>query len=374
MRNAYIVHGPSSTAVKNGRVFGQTLCLLESFAPAAWKEQAYITNPPFVTESSDGSLIVFPLTPDVEHTLDRIRAPLGLKKIPVDRHYFLTSRNDTLRAMGLFNWLVRRSWRDKKRAVLWALVHECRRQGSEKATVSLEALSELTGFEPKACAEAVQGLFGPEGYKNRNGARSNFEVDSAKVYERLEEILEDTPTWTEELLMRTLCSEGGASAPELYDQINQHDFTVGALYKTTERLKRDGYLRTARHVRVNDRGPMRELLSSDCSNCFYGFSNSENCLNDAFRQLEFVLKRYYGKDLTEAQRVDSQNALRSVPSSSRVLRRAVEALAQIERMRGLMGEDQVARVLSKVEEWYDVRLPVHLDDAGKRANISSSPN
>jgi len=348
--------------------------LLEAFSPLAWNEEAYIRNPPFVSEGVDGSLIVVPLVSDAENALEKMRTSLGLKRVQDNPPYYQTSRNDAVRAVRTFNWFARRSWRDKNRAVLWALVHECGRKGqAQTAIVSPETLAELSGCEPKLCADIAAKLLGPNNHRAHNGSHVSYEVDVAKVHQALGDSIEDIPSWTEEQLMSVLCSEAGASAAELYDQVDSHDLTIGALYKTTERLKQEGYVQAARHFRVNDRGPMREFLSSDCRNCFYGFSGAENCLEDAFRQLEYVLKRYYGKELSEDERTDSRSAVRSVPVNPRVLRRALEALGLIQRMRVLMGEKQVTRVLGKIEEWYGVEFPLQLtgDDA---SNISPAPN
>lgn len=268
----------------------------------------------------------------------------------------------------MFYWFVRRSWRDKKYAVLWALVHECRRKKEASSVdVSLDTLVNLTGCESKVCAEVAAQFLQSDNHRNHNGIYGNYKVDTARLYQALLGFLEETPTRNEEMLMRTLCSVTGASAAELYDQIDPHDLTVGALYKTIERLKRGGYIRTAKYFRVNERGPMREFLSSDCRNCFYGFSGAESCLDDAFRQLEFILKKYYGRELGEGERTNSRSAMRSVPLSPRVLRKAIDALTMIQRMERLLNERQVASVLGKLEEWYGIKLPVQLE---KLSNIS----
>lgn len=357
--------------MRTSRAVEESLNVLESFSPAEWREEEYVKAPPFVSESTDGSLLIVPMKSETEQVLDRIHASLGLRRTQTGRSSYLASRNDTIKALRMFFWFMRRSWRDRKYAIVWALAHECGRQkGAPVVSVSLETLVELSGCEAKLCAEVASRFSASTGQRN-HGVRSSYDVEAPKILLALSGLLEEAPSRNEEMLMRTLCSEAGASASELYEQIDPHDLTVGALYKTIEGLKRNGYIRTARHFRVNERGPMREYLSSDCRNCFYGFSNPESCLDDAFRQLEYTLKKHYDRDLDEEERTNSRNELRFVPVSPRVLRKAIDALAAIQRMQSLLNERQVASVLGKLEEWYGIQLPVRLQIA---SNIGPQPD
>ncbi|MDV3277008.1 MAG: hypothetical protein LYZ69_00905 [Nitrososphaerales archaeon] len=298
---------------------------------------------------------------------------MGLRKTKGHQPYYLTSRDSTIKALRMFDWFVRRSWRSKELAVLWALIHEMGRQAeSSPAVVSLEAVTGLTGYEPKLCAEIIARLLERSNHQvARADTRASYEADRARAYKVLERFLEEAPTWTEEHMMHALCSEAGASATELYNQVLLHDLTVGAVYKTVERLKRTGYIHITKHFRVNEKGPMRELLSSDCSNCFYGYSNAESCLKDAFRQLEYILERYYQKDLTEEERANSYNALKSMPLGPRVIRKVIETLSLMQRAESLMKERQVISVLKKFEEWYGVKLPIQPETAYPQSNIGT---
>ena len=128
-------------------------------------------------------------------------------------------------------------------------------------------------------------------------------------------------------------------------------------------------MQALRHFRVNERGPMRELLGSDCSNCFFGYTSAEKCFDDAFRELEHVLRRYYQKELTEEERATSYGAIRSAPFGPKVIRKALEALKLIHHTDILMAEKSVANVLRKLEEWYDIEFPVHRNAAEVIPNI-----
>jgi hypothetical protein len=169
--------------------------------------------------------------------------------------------------------------------------------------------------------------------------------------------------------MGSLCSAMGSSVNDIYNRAFPRELTVGAVYKVSEELKRGGYVQALRHFRVNERGPMRELLGSDCRNCFFGYSSAEKCFDDAFRELEHVLKSYYGKELTEEERASSYGAIKSAPFGPKVIRKVLEVLKLIHHMDALMEEKNVVNVLRKLEEWYDVEFPVHRVAGGASENI-----
>ena len=59
--------------------------------------------------------------------------------------------------------------------------------------------------------------------------------------------------------MNSLCSGTGSSIADIYENLSSLGLTIGAAYKIVERLKDQGYIYPMRHVRVNEKGPMREL-------------------------------------------------------------------------------------------------------------------
>jgi hypothetical protein len=364
------------TAMTGARNVDQTQRLLESFPPAAWRESSYIERPPFVSEDIDGSVLVIPMAEESERILDGMRSSLGMKKVSGPPPYYITSRNDTIRAMRMFNWFLRRSWHNEEYNVLWTLIYEAGRRGNgSSVSISTQALADLTGYSLKQSADLLSKLFGKNGHHSaQNGINGTYSVDVQRVKRLIQESLAETPTYTEERIMHALCSETGASAAQLYDQLLPHDLTVGAVYKAAEKLKQDGYIHTLKHFRVNDRGPMRELLSSDCSNCFYGYSNSTVCFEDAFRRLERILSRYYGTNITEMQRANSSNAMRSLPQGPRVIRKVIEVLMHIQQVEALMKEKQVTNMLAKMQEWYGLRLPVMAENSSPESNIGSGRN
>jgi hypothetical protein len=341
------------------RAFRSSLILLESFSPDQWSEDAYVRTPPFVTEDIDGTVMIIPNSLEAERVLDQVGPALGLKKTTNGRLCYLTSRTDTIRALRMFNWFVRRSWHDKELAILWALAHVLGDLDKAHPPVSVHSITDVTGCGPKLVSEVMNGLRGAEVGPTRGGVFGEFEVNGAALKEKLEGHLEGTPTQTQELVMESLCSGLGSSVNDIYNRAFPRELTVGAVYKVSEELKRGGYVQALRHFRVNERGPMRELLGSDCRNCFYGYSSAEKCFDDAFRELEHILKRYYGKELTEEERTTSYSAIKSAPLGPKVTRKVVEALELIHHMDILMGEKNVVNVLRKLEDWYDIEFPVH---------------
>jgi hypothetical protein len=353
------------------RALKGSMTLLKAFSPGQWNEGDQVRTPPFVTEDVDGTVMIVPSSLETEQTLDLISAPLGLKKSKNGRLCYLTSRAETVRALRMFGWFVRRSWRDKELAVLWALVHSLGDLDEPRPPVSVRSVCEMTGCGPKFVAEVMGGLRAATPNGSRSNSFQECEIDGPAVRKQLEARLEETPTQTEELVMESLCSGMGSSVNDIYNRAFPRELTVGAVYKVSEELKRDGYVQVLKHFRVNERGPMRELLGSDCSHCFYGYTSPDRCFDDAFRELEHILKRYYGKELSEEERAGSYNSIKSAPYGPKVIRKVLEALKLIHHMDVLMGEKNVVSVLRKLEEWYDVEFPVYRGSRGAAPNTGA---
>jgi hypothetical protein len=335
------------------------LILLKSFSPDQWSEDVYVKTPPFVTEDIDGTVMIVPHSFEAERVLDFVSPVLGLKVTRNGQLCYLTSRTETIRVLRMFNWFVRRSWRNKELAILWAIAHALGELDKVRPPVSVQSISAMTGCSPKLVSEVMNGLRGADDASMPEGTFGEYSVDGAALRVKLESRLEETPTQTEELVMESLCSGMGSSVNDIYNRAFPRELTVGAVYKVSEELKRGGYVQALKHFRVNERGPMRELLGSDCRNCFYGYSSAEKCFDDAFRELEHILKRYYQKELTEEERTSSYSAIKSAPFGPKVVRKVLEALKLIHHMDVLMGEKNVMNVLRKLEDWYDVEFPVH---------------
>jgi hypothetical protein len=185
-----------------------------------------------------------------------------------------------------------------------------------------------------------------------------FLTDRRLVVTAFERALAALPTWTEEMVMTVLCSSAGGSVAEIHEKVLAQGLSVGAVYKVLEQLKAQGYVYAARYFRVNERGPMREMLSADCRNCFFGFTNEDMCLQDTLRQLDGVLERDYHKMPTREEKSALYASMKAVPYSSRINRRVLTSLTLMHEIDSIAKEGRVSSLLKKIEEHYGVDLPV----------------
>jgi hypothetical protein len=334
------------------------LSLLGSFSPSDWSEELYARLPPYVLETVGGKVLILPMKTHAELILDDLSSRLGLKKRKQGHVYYVVSKADSIRAFRQFDWFLRRSWKNNAFAVLWAVVYVSQAKGWNRPGVSLESVAEIAGLEPKQCARVFEELLQAKALESRISGFMEYEVDKKKVELTLDQFLTELPSWPEEVIMNSLCSGTGGSISDIYENLFTLGLTVGAAYKIVERLKAQGYIYPMRHFRVNERGPMRELLSADCKNCFYGHTSEEKCLLSTFRQLEEALERYYGKKLSQEERTSLFLSIKSVPYSSRICRRVLESLKLIHQVESITREGRVLSMLKKIEDKYGIEFPL----------------
>jgi hypothetical protein len=332
--------------------------LLASFRPNDWSEESYVKAPPFVIENNSGRVFLVPRDADVEATLDGISTLLGLKKRKQGHVSYLVSRASAIKTLREFDWFVRRSWRDRDLSVLWAIVYIGQRRRWIQSEISLQMVADLAGVSSKDCGDALGKLFHAKVENGWAQGLGEYATDKRLVEATLQEVLAELPTWTEEVVMGVLCSSAGGSVAEIYESVLAQGLSVGAVYKVLEQLKSQGYVYPVRYFRVNERGPMREMLSADCKNCFYGFTNPDMCLQDTLRQLEEVLQRDYDKVPTREERSALYTSMKTIPYSSRINRRVLTSLRLMHEIDRMTREGRVSSLLKKIEEHYGVELPV----------------
>jgi len=132
---------------------------------------------------------------------------------------------------------------------------------------------------------------------------------------------------------------------------------VAAVYKVSERLKANGYVHTGRHRRVNKRGPMREMLASDCGNCFFGYSTSESCLADSLRQIGDLVEAEFGTTSNENQRASLLNAMKSVDHACQTNRRVLNYLRLLREVQQASRDEPVGTLLRRLEAGLGVTIP-----------------
>jgi len=334
------------------------LGLFGSFTPIDWREEAYTKHPPFTVETVSGRVFIVPRDYVVESILDGLSSSLGLKKVRQGHVSYLVSRGYAVKGLREFDWYVRRSWRNKEITVLWALAYLGEKGDWKQTNIQLQQVAEISGLTNKECGQALQMLFHSKGESGSPQGLSEFASDRKLIHETMEEKIAELPIWTEEMVMSVLCAGPGGSVAELYEAVLAQGLGIGAVYKVAERLKTKGYVYPLRHYRVNERGPMREMLAADCRNCFFGYSNPDVCLVDSLRQIEDVLSRNYGKEPTKEERVALYNSVKSIPYASRTNRRVLASLKLMHEIDRMSNEGRVASMLKKIEEGYGVDLPV----------------
>ena len=336
------------------------MSLFGTFAPTEWSEEAYTTHPPFVVENTSGQVFVVPRDSVAEARIDKVSTSLGLKKVHQGHVSFLVHRGSAVKALREFDWFVRREWRNNELRVLWALAYLGEREDWLKASLRLQDVAEASGLTTKECGEALQKLFHSKDENGLAQVLTEFASDRRLIQQTLDRKVAGLPIWTEEMLMSVLCTGPGGSVAELYEAILGQGLSIGAVYKLAERLKTQGYVYPLRHYRVNERGPMREMLSADCRNCFFGYSNPDVCLEDTLRQIEDVLERDYGRRPTKEERAALYNEVKSIPYASRTNRRVLASLRLMHEMDRMAKEGRVSSMLRKIEEGYGVDLPLKI--------------
>ena len=334
--------------------------LFGSFAPTEWSEGAYTTHPPFVVEDASGRVFVVPRDSEAEARIDEVSAQLGLKKVRQGHVSYLVHRGSAVKALREFDWFVRRGWRNKEFRALWALAYLGEKGDWLRAGIRLQDVADASGLTVKECGEALQRLFHSKGENGLTQGLAEFASDRRLVQQTLEREVAELPIWTEEMLMSVLCTSPGGSVAELYEAVLAQGLSIGAVYKLAERLKTQGYVYPLRHYRVNERGPMREMLTADCRNCFFGYSTPDICLADTLRQIEDVLERDYGRRATREERAAVYDEVKSTPYASRTNRRVLTSLRLMHEIDRMTKEGRVSSMLRKIEERYGVDLPVKI--------------
>lgn len=332
--------------------------LFGSFRPTDWNEEAYTRHPPFVVEAASGRVFVMPRDSEAETTLDRVAPSLGLKKVHQGHVSYLVQRGSAVKALREFDWFVRRSWRNRELHALWALAYIGERAGWSNTSIQLQDVADTAGLTSKEASEALQKLFHSNGGNGQVESLVELASDRGLIQQTLEKKVAELPIWTEEMVMSVLCTGPGGSVAELYEAVLAQGLSVGAVYKLAERLKTQGYVYPLRHYRVNDRGPMREMLTADCRNCYFGYTNPDDCLEDTLRQIEDVLRRDYHKVPTREERAALYGAIKTIPYASRTNRRVLASLRLMHDIDRMTKEGRVSSMLKRIEERYGVDLPV----------------
>ena len=286
------------------------------------------------------------------------RAGKSMKKGRLAPHQNDFDAQYAVKALREFDWYVRRGWQNHELYALWALAYIGEKEDWTQTSLKLQYVAEVAGLTTKETSQALQKLFHLTPKSGSSGSLNEFGSDKSLVRQTLEKKVDELPIWTEEKVMSVLCSGPGGSVSELYEAVLAQGLSIGAVYKVSEHLKTQGYVFTQKHYRVNERGPMREMLSADCGHCFFGYSNSDRCLEGTLREVEYVLARDYGKELAKEERAALFSAVKSLPYACRTNRKVLDSLRLMRELGEIIGEGSVSDTLSKISEGYGIDLPV----------------
>ena len=336
--------------------------LLGLFPPRDWGEEQFVKSPPFVIEDGHGKVFVTANDSATEAVIDSLPQSIGLRKRKQGRTHYLITKGSSTRAFRQFMWFARRSWRKKEFAVAWVVVYLRERKAWSDSPLSVDEVADASGLGRKEVAEVLEGFNLDAVGKNHS---TTYQISRQSAEAMIEGLLAELPNLTEEVIMNTLCSGIGGSASEVYERVIAQGLGMSATYKTLERLKQKDFVYAMKHYRVNERGPMRELLVANCRMCFYGYASPEHCLAATLRQIEDMLETYYGKNLPEDVKEELYSSIRAVPYSSRLGKRVYDLLKLMHEVDHIAKEGGVQTILGKVEESYGDEFPLRKTEVNK---------
>jgi len=334
---------------------GVIMSLFGSFPPEDWSEERFVKSPPFILEDGHGKVFVTANNPEAQSVLDNLPVSVGLKKRKQGKTHYLITKGNSVGEFRQFMWYARRSWRNREFPIAWAIVYLRAKKEWSDVPISLDDIVGMTGLGRNETAEILTRFGVNVVGKNHT---VSYQVDRQAAEALVYRLLDELPNLTEEIVMNTLCSGIGGSAAEIYERVIAQGLGMSATYKTLEKLKQKDFVYAMKHYRVNERGPMRELLVANCRMCFYGYASPENCLAATLRQIEELFETYYGKSLSEDAKEQLYASMKAVPYNSKLGRRVYELLRLMHEVDHIAKEGGVQTVLGKIEETYGEEFPL----------------
>jgi len=331
--------------LRKNSAFRGLFVLLENFFPLQWSENAYIYNPPFTLFKMNNSVILGldPLyDPAVEHALGNIGV-----KLSQDNSYFLLIP-PVQKTLMMFDWFVRRSWHKAEYTVAWSILNLMK--GTPECSLNIEQICERSGLDQITCMKVLSSF----GIKMKDD--DSITVPRGKISSIIEELVRALPSWIEESVMDFICSNVNVSASDVHSYLSYYGISPSMTYKILRKLKSEGCIKVVRHVRVKSKGPMRELMSSDCRNCFFGYSSSINCFKSCFYQLEKLVEKLIGRPMKVHEVEELYREISKLPFSEKTLRSVNKALILALQFSEMSKEKNVATVLRKLGATLDFKM------------------
>ncbi|MEM4314969.1 MAG: hypothetical protein QXI97_01565 [Nitrososphaerota archaeon] len=343
------------------------ITLLASFPPSTWSEDRFIRSPLYRIEEFDEKLLLLPSCSEAEIVLENLVRPLGLRKQKTSPTSYLIQKNEVVRTLRNFLWLVRKSWKDEEVRTLWSALYVAYVKGWERIPLSMVA--EVSGLELEKCREILIRILDGERIVNTETAKAGSKYFS----EGLNRLLQGIPTWSEELVMSTICTETYASVEDIYIKTRTYGLSIAAIYKIMQRLKKANRVARARYSRKRSQGPMREVFTPNCRNCFYGYSSQEKCLQHRFVEMETYFRENYGKTFSDEEKATLYKSLRLTPFGPQVLRKLLTTLRLVRNVEQAVRDEKLAGLLRKLDELCGVRIVLPTFEFRTINNIGENP-
>lgn len=314
----------------------ELLELLREFTPLEFSEDNFVNSPSLtVIEKTDGEdLIVVARKPKSIQVLDRLSSSNHVRKLRED--VYSVDRMTMIDAMMKFLWIIRLSWKDEDVHLIWSLLN-CYLRSSDQESLKSTLLGEFN-IELEKCVRKL----------NIDTGASYNELLGI-LLSRLDQMLSRPPPTLFQKIVDYLCIYGDLTVEELSRKIVREGISMSTLYKTLSRLKKNNYVRVVKHIRISSRGPMRELLTSNCNRCLYNYSSHDACYRFNLNQLSAILYAFYDKLLTSKELERLYIEFRAIPYPQRVLKRINNILVSLHSIRLRLEDKLTNSILQRIQ-------------------------
>lgn len=316
---------------------GELLSLMATFPPQDFREELFLSAPPILlVRDHNGNMLVVAMSDRGAEALNRLCGKYRcIRRLGEDLYLIL--KPSMMTAFERFMWLARRSWRDGEALILWSLIYAYSNSSNEEGARRL--LSEILDISAEHCWAAV-------GTDPSAGLEERWE----KLRENLSRQVSLIPPDTYRRVVEYLCTYGEAFVEDISRIMVREGVAVNTVYKILANLKRSQHVRVVKHVRVSSKGPMRELLASNCHKCFNGFSSSESCFRAHFNELCALLKVFYGRRLSQQEKDRLYLEFRAMPYCHRVVKKVNDVLISFSKVRDKLSDKLVNSMLKRLRD------------------------
>jgi len=314
----------------------ELLHLMKQLTPSEFTEDIFVNSPPLsIIEKTDGQdLVIVAKNSRSISLLEELSYKNYAKKLRED--LYVIERLSMIDALTKFLWIIRISWKNEEVYLLWALIN------SFLKTSDLESLKSTLfrefGIELDKCLS-----------KLNISSTQEYSKLLEQLLSKLDEQLSKIPSALLQKIVDYLCIHGELTVEELSRRIIREGVSISTLYKALSRLKKENYVRVAKHVRISSRGPMRELLASNCSKCLYNYSSHDTCYKSSLNQLSAILYTFYNKSLTPRDLEKLYIEFKSIPYPQRVIKRINDILVSLSVIRSRLEDKLTSSILHRIQ-------------------------